>query len=258
MEAWDEGSQYEEYMGRWSRLVAREFLAWLGVPAGAVWLDVGCGTGALSGEILVQSAPLRVIALDPSAEFLATARSRLGDRLDLQVGDAGALPFGADEFDATVSGLVLNFVPDPLAAVRELRRVTKGGGVVGLYVWDYAEGMEMIRAFWDVAKALDPSSAELDEARRFPLCHPQRLRDLFEDAGLEHTEVRGIEVPTVFESFDDFWRPMLGGQGPAPSYVASLDASSAERLRAELERELIRVDGQITLAARAWAIKGVA
>src|SRR5215218_6484897 len=146
VEVWAAGDAYEPYIGRWSRLVARELLAWLGVPAGAVWLDVGCGTGALAGAVLEAADPAALVGLDPSAGFVAHARARLGD-------PRARLPLADARVDAVVSGLVLNFVPDPARAVREMTRVTRPGGRVAAYVWDYAEGMELIRRFWDAAAA---------------------------------------------------------------------------------------------------------
>ena len=150
------------------------------------------------------------------------------------VGDARALPFPASTFDGVVSGLVLNFVPDPATAVAEMARVTKPGGSVGVYVWDYAGGMEMMRRFWDAAVDLDPSARELDEGRRFAaICQPDVLTDLFRDAGLHDVESRPVDMPTVFRDFDDFWNPFLGGQGPAPGYAMAL----GEEARATCERE---------------------
>jgi SAM-dependent methyltransferase len=122
-----------------------------------------------------------------------------------------------------VSGLVLNFVPDPALAAREMTRVARPGGRVAAYVWDYAGRMELIRHFWDAAAALDPAAAELDEGRRFGLCQPEPLGRLFRDAGLADVGVRPIEVATRFRDFDDYWDPFLGGQGPAPGYAMSLD-----------------------------------
>ncbi len=167
---WAAGEAYEPYVGRWSRLVAVEFLAWLGVPAGACWLDVGCGTGALTEAILDRHVPAAVTGVDPSDGFLAYARQRVGDaRAVFQAGSAEALPVADRAFDAVVSGLVLNFVPDAAKAVSEMRRAARRGGTVAAYVWDYAEGMQMMRRFWDAAAALDPEGARgRDEALRFP------------------------------------------------------------------------------------------
>ena len=259
-EVWAVGSSYEAYVGRWSRLVARELIAWLEVAGGGAWLDVGCGTGALSQTVLGAADPAQVVGLDPSAGFVAHTRERLaGPRARFVVADARALPLAAGRFDATVSGLVLNFVPDPGTAVREMARVTRAGGRVAAYVWDYAGRMEPMRRFWDAAAALDPAAAALDEGRRFPICRPEPLAGLFRDAGLAEVEVRPIEVPTRFRDFNDYWTPFLGGQGPAPAYTVALDEPRRAALREELRARLpVAPDGSIPLVARAWAARGVA
>lgn len=255
-EVWASGEAYEPYVGRWSRRVAAEFVGWLGITGGR-WLDVGCGTGALSQTILALAQPLEVQGLDPSEAYVAHTSAHTSDpRASFRVGDARALPYQAATHDAVVSGLVLNFIPQPGQAVAEMARVTKPGGRVAAYVWDYAGKMELMRHFWDAAAALDQAAWELDEGRRFPLCQPQPLADLFAQAGLEDARVQAIEVPTVFRDFDDYWRPFLGGQGPAPGYAMSL----SEERRAEL-REYLRThlpthpDGSIHLIARAWAVQ---
>lgn len=257
---WDSGDAYEPYVGRWSRLVAREFVRWLAVPPGSLWLDVGCGTGALTHTVLEQAAPSEVVGIDPSAAYIASAGARMDDdpRAHFEIGDAQALRAAAPTFEVVVSGLVVNFVPRPEPVVAEMARVTRPGGTVAAYVWDYAEGMGLMRYFWDAAGELDPKAKELDEGRRFWLCQPEPLSRLFLTAGLEDVEVRAIEVPTYFRDFDDYWSPFLGGQGPAPSYAMSL----SEERRAEL-RERIRAclpsdpEGGIPLTARAWAIRSV-
>src|SRR6266511_3550519 len=156
-EVWSCGEAYEPYVGRWSRMVAREFVPWLGVPPRRSWLDVGCGTGALTETVLALGSPDSVCGVDPSEGYVAFVAAHLRDpRTSFRTGDATALPFADGEFDATVSGLVLNFVPGPARAVAEMARVTRLGGVVGAYVWDYAEAMELMRYFWDAAVELDP------------------------------------------------------------------------------------------------------
>ncbi|HVG82218.1 MAG TPA: class I SAM-dependent methyltransferase [Methylomirabilota bacterium] len=256
-ERWASGDVYEPYVGRWSRLVAREFLAWLAAPPGLAWLDVGCGTGALAQAVAEAHAPKRLVGIDPSAGFLDFARQRLGERAELRQADAQALPFGEGEFDRAVSGLVLNFVPDQARAASEIARVLRTGGEAALYVWDYSGKMEMMRRFWDAAVALDPRAQGLDEAARFPICRPEALRALFEAAGFSPIEARAIDVPTVFRDFEDYWTPFLGGQAPAPAYCMSLSEEARlalrERLRATLPTE---PDGSIRLTARAWAVRG--
>jgi len=256
---WTSGEDYEMYVGRWSRLVAREFLAWLAIPAGRQWLDVGCGTGALSQTILQFAEPANIKGIDRSEGFVALARVNTPDhRVQFEVGDAEVLSADTGTFDTAVSGLVLNFIPQPDRAVAEMRRVTRSGGVVAAYVWDYAGGMQMMRHFWDAAIALDPNASELDQARRFPICHPEALSRLFESAGLHHVKVRPIEVATVFRDFDDYWSPFLAGQGPAPSYLMSLSDERRAALREQIRAGLpFAPDGSIPLISRAWAVRGL-
>jgi SAM-dependent methyltransferase len=257
-EVWAAGDAYEAYVGRWSARVAERFVRWLDVPAGRRWLDVGCGTGALSGTVVACGAPARVVGVDSSEGFIGDARKRVPDaRCGFCVGDARRLPFADRQFDVVVSGLALNFVPDPARAVAEFVRVTRPGGDATAYVWDYAEGMVMMRHFWDAAAVLDPAGADRDEGRRFPICRPEPLARLWRAAGLDDVTVEPVDIATVFTGFDDYWTPFLGGQGPAPAYLATLtDARRAairERLRATLP---VRPDGSIPLTARAWAVRG--
>ena len=258
-DAWTSGDAYEPYVGRWSRLVAREFLGWLAMPTGCRWLDVGCGTGALAETILALAAPRDVVGVDPSPAYVAFARDRVNDpRVRFEVGDAQAIREASATFDAVVSGLVLNFLPEPNRAVSEMVRVARPGGVVAAYVWDYAQGMQLMRYFWDAAGALDPRAKDLDEGRRFPLCKPEPLTDLFQTAGLEEVEVRAIDVPTVFRDFDDYWSPFLGGQAPAPGYAMSLSEDRRAALREQIRASLpTNSRGEHHLIARAWAIRGV-
>jgi SAM-dependent methyltransferase len=258
-DAWDSGHAYEPYVGRWSRLVAREFLGWLAMPTGCRWLDVGCGTGALAETILSLAAPREVVGVDPSPAYVAFARDRVIDpRVRFRIGDAQVIREASASFDAVVSGLVLNFVPEPNRALSEMVRVARPGGVIAAYVWDYADGMQMMRHFWDAAGALDPSTQELDEGRRFPLCKPEVLTDLFQTAGLQEVEVRAVDVPTVFRDFNDYWSPFLGGQAPAPGYAMSLSEERRAALREQIRASLpTNSRGEHHLIARAWAIRSV-
>jgi SAM-dependent methyltransferase len=257
-ETWASGAAYESYVGRWSRLVAREFLNWLNVPAGCRWLDVGCGTGALSQTILELTAPNHVTGIDRSLEQVAFARDHVPDeRVQFEVGDAQSLAVEPAAYQAVISGLVLNFMPDPQRAVTEMVRVVKSTGVVAVYVWDYAGKMQFMRHFWTAAAALDSSARDLDEGRRFPLCQPEPLRSLFQRAGLYDVAVRPIDIATDFRDFDDYWRPFLGGQGPAPGYVRSLSDEQRETLRERIRSALpFALDGSIPLVARVWAVRG--
>jgi len=255
---WASGDAYEPYVGRWSRLVAREFLTWLAAAGGARWLDVGCGTGALTEVILSAAAPAHVQAVDPSLGYVLFARSRVRDgRAAFVVADARSLPQPAQSIDVAVSGLALNFIPQPDVAVAEMARVARAGGVVAAYVWDYAGQMQLMRYFWDAAVALDPRASELDEARRFPICHPAALEALFRGARLHGVESLAIDVPTRFRNFDDYWGPFLGGQGPTPGYAMGLGEERRTALRERIRAALpAAADGSIDLVARAWAVRG--
>jgi SAM-dependent methyltransferase len=255
-DTWEQGNPYEQYIGRWSRRVAPLFLSWLDLPAGKAWVDVGCGTGALSAAILDQCSPASLVGIEPSEGFLQLAVQNLGSRARLLPGSAGKMPLTDRACDVVVSGLVLNFIPDLPSALAEMIRVASPGGTIAAYVWDYGEKMEVIRHFWDVAVSLDPAAAALHEAARFPLCHPAALRTAFESAGLADVDTTPIDVAAQFADFEDYWRPFLGGQGPAPAYVASLSDTQRAALKAALQARLPASREGIVLNARAWAVRG--
>jgi SAM-dependent methyltransferase len=257
---WQSGSGYEAYVGRWSRRVAEVLIDRLGVAPGARLVDVGCGTGAVTETILSLADPASVIGIDPSEAFVGFAREHVTDpRATFAIGDAAALPLPDRGVDAAVSGLVLNFVPDPVAMLAEMRRVTRDGGTVAIYVWDYAGDMQIMRHFWDSAAELDPDARDMDEGARFPICAPDPLRDAFTDAGLGSIDVHPIDVETVFRDFDDYWTPFTSGTGPAPAYAMSLSEADREDLRRRLEARLAtEPDGSIHLTARAWSVRATA
>jgi SAM-dependent methyltransferase len=244
-------------VGRWSALVAPELLASLAVAPGRRWLDVGSGTGVLTRAILANAAPSFVIGIDPSEPFVEHARAAITDpRVSFRLGTATETGIGDGEVDVVAFGFVLNYVPDVAAALEEARRVVAPRGVVAACVWDYADGMEFIRAFWEVAVALDPAAAAFDQ-RRFPIATPDGLREAFVDAGLESVQVASIEIPTTFKDFDDFWTPFTLGTGQAPAYLARLETTQRDALRESLRSALpIEPDGMIRLSARAWACQG--
>ena len=258
LEPWGSGHAYEQYVGRRSCQVAVEFIRWLAPRPGLAWADVGCGTGALTSAIVTSCEPLSVRGIDSSEGFVSQARQSGSDqRACFETGDATHLPWDGAVSDVTVSGLVLNFVRDHEAMTREMARVTRPGGSVAAYVWDYAGGMQMMRHFWDAAIAVSPNDAKLDQAERFPLCQPEPLQALFEGAGLKSVTVRAIDIPTVFHNFDDYWQPFLGRTGSAPTYLASVDDETRERIRLDLKARLVAAqNGSIELTARTWAIKG--
>ncbi|MEZ4661963.1 MAG: methyltransferase domain-containing protein [Caldilineaceae bacterium] len=256
-DSWQAGDPYDYFMGRWSRLVARDFVQWLSPVPGLKWLDVGCGSGALSENIIQNCQPAELIAVDQSEGFVATAQKRLGSLAQCKVGNALALPIEAASVNFTVSGLVLNFIAQPATALAEMRRVTLPGGAVAVYIWDYAGQMAFLRTFWDAAVQLDPQASNLHESHRFADATDETLRALFQRAGFVNIEAVSIEINMIFQNFDDYWQPFLGGQGPAPSYVQHLDASAKTELRdAVYERLPIRADGSIAMPARAWATRG--
>lgn len=257
-DAWQAGDSYDLYMGRWSRRIAPLFLSWLDAPDGLDWLEIGCGTGALTAAILAQCGPKSLHAIDPSEGFIAKARQNAGQGpVSFQIGDAQALAVDSASRDVVVSGLVLNFVPDKAKALCEMKRVARKGAQIGFYVWDYpGGGIEFMRAFWTAAAALDPGAHELTEGRRFPFCTPDGLTDMAAEAGLEGIECTPLETPTIFKDLDDYWLPFTLGAGPAPGYCVSLTPDARERLRLELQDTLPRqADGSIAMKARAWAVK---
>jgi SAM-dependent methyltransferase len=260
-DAWQAADSYDSYMGRWSRQIAPHFLDWLAAPSGLDWLEIGCGTGALSAAILARCAPKTLTCIDPSDGFVSKARTRVTDpRVAFHVGDAQALAVESSSKDMIVSALALNFIPNKDKAFAEMRRVARIGATVGFYVWDYpGGGIAFMRAFWTAATALDSKALDLTEDRRFPFCSPDGLTDLARKAGLVSVDCRPIEVPTVFKDFDDYWHPFTLGGGPAPGYCMSLDPEARQHLKDKLRASLPRrEDGSIPLQARAWAVKAIA
>ena len=254
---WEGADAYERFMGRWSRELARSFVSWLGVPPGLHWLEVGCGTGALTSQILEIGRPASVRATDASEQYVAHAGAELSDaRVEFVAASADELPAREPGYDLVASSLVLNFLPDPIAALREMRSLAARDGIVAACVWDYAEGMEFLRRFWDAAVALDPSARRYDEGERFPICSPSGWEAAFRVTGFTRIEIEALEVPTRFQDFDDYWIPFVGGPGPAPGYLASLSPREQRELEERLAATLPRdEDGAIALTARAWAAR---
>ena len=257
-DAWSAGASYEFYMGRWSREIARQFVGWLAEPSDLDWVDVGCGTGALSATILEHCSPRTVLGLDPAEGFVEHARATVGDpRARFEVGGADALPCADASAHVVTSALAYNFFPDRPVALAEMRRAATPGGTVAVYVWDYpGGGMAFISAFWKAAAALDAKAEALAEDRRFPFCTRDTLLAEVSAAGLVDTGVDGIEVPTLFEDFEAFWHPFTLGAGPAPGYCSSLAEDERLALKQRLAEDLGGNIGPIELPARAWAIRG--
>jgi len=258
-EIFAESDAYERFMGRWSRRLAPLLCTFVAVDERDAVLDIGSATGALAFTLAEKIPSVRVVGVDRSHAYVRHAQSRAPrDRVRFLVGDAQALPLAEATFDNAVSLLVMNFIPDPPKAVREMIRVTRSGGIVAAAVWDYGEGMEMLRVFWDEAVALDSNIAVRDE-RNMPLCRRGELAALWRAHGLQQVEEQPIAIELSFASFEDYWSPFLGGQGPAGAHAASLPETARMALESRLRKRLLggEQDGTVTLRARAWAVKGV-
>jgi SAM-dependent methyltransferase len=253
------GDGYELYMGRWSRLLVPLYVAFAGVKDGHRVLDVGTGTGAVACTLEATLPKSTIVGVDPSAEFIAYATKRArSPRLRFEVGDAQALRQADGSFDHAMALLVMNFIPDHDRALAEMKRVTRAGGVVSACVWDYADGMESLRAFWDEAVALDPAAAPKHE-RNMKLARRGELGALWRRAGLRSVREKPLVIDQAFSSFSDYWSPFLQGTGPGGAYVASLSDDRRAALEARLRRRLLGGgrDGHFTLKARAWCVRGV-
>jgi ubiquinone/menaquinone biosynthesis C-methylase UbiE len=257
MDRWTSGAHYDRWMGRWSRLLAQEFVSWLAAPAGLRWIDVCCGSGIVSETLVERAAPQSIVGVDASAQQIEFAREhRAHPNVSFETGDAMALRFPEASFDVAVCGLGLNYIPNPGRGLQEFKRVVSSGGTIAVYVWDYAGGAVFVRKFWDAAIAVDSEAASFDQAQRFPMCSQQGLRKLFEEAGLEDLREHALEVVTRFTSFDDYWEPLLTGQGSAPNYLATRNEQIKTAIRDRLRTTLpTNPQGAIEMPARAWAIR---
>jgi SAM-dependent methyltransferase len=254
-----EAQAYERFMGRWSRQLAPLLVRFAGTRDGEDVLDIGAGTGALAAAVAAAAPKSRVVGIDPSAPYVGLAQGRHGGPLiRFEAGDAQQLRFPDAAFDRTLSLLAVNFIPDPAKAVGEMKRVTRPGGTVAAAVWDYGEGMEMLRVFWDEAVALEPGSDARDE-RHMRFCRRGELGGLWRGGGLKDVNEEGLTIETRFSSFDDYWAPFLAKQGPAGAYVASLAETDRTALRTRIRKRLLGdgPDRPFALKARAWTVRGV-
>ena len=257
-----DGAAYEEFLGCRSRRLAERLLDFAAFADDGALLDVGCGTGSLAGAMAARWPQRRIVGVDSSQAFLAFARSRdLGKTLIFEHGDATALPYDDGAFAGTATQLVLNFIPNCEAAAAEMRRVTRRHGIVAAAVLDFRGGAVFQRLFWDTACGIDPQAIER-RARLFSAkpALPGGLRELFVAAGLDRIEESLITFRMDYANFDDYWRPLLGGQGPVGSYVAGLASDLRARLEAAVRAAYCAgaPDGPRALSATAWAVRGIA
>jgi ubiquinone/menaquinone biosynthesis C-methylase UbiE len=241
---------YDRFMGQYSSQLSSQLADLAGIEAGQRAIDVGCGPGALTAEVVRRLGANAVAAVDPSEQFVEAIRTR-HPGVDVQLASAEDLPFGDDEFDAALAQLVVHFMADPVAGVGEMARVTRPGGAVVACTWDFGAGMEMLRIYWESARAIDP------EAQSEPVFGTrQELDELWRATGLEHTEVEPLEVTRSYEDFHELWNTFLLGAGPSGQFLLSRDHETQEAIRREYSRRLGEPKGRFELRARAWAARG--
>lgn len=236
---------YARFMGRYAEPLAKAFAAFAGIGAGEKVLDVGCGPGALTGRLLAIGAA--VTAIDPSPPFVDAIRERFPDT-EARCGTAEELPYDTDSFDATLAQLVVHFMSDPVAGIRQMARVTRRGGVIAACVWDGPTGA--LAPFWDAVHVIDP---EAEDEALLSGAHRGHLTELFEAAGLRQVDEDSITVDLVHPTFDEWWEPYTFGVGPAGDYVHRLDDDGRVRLEAVARDRL--GDGPFTVSASAWAAR---
>ena len=251
-------ADYERFMGRWSRQLAPEYIAFAGVKNGDRVLDVGTGTGSLASVLDATMTSSEIVGVDPSEGFISYAKKNAkSGRTHFETGDAQALRFQDSSFDQTMALLVMNFIPDHNKAIGEMRRVTRPQGVVSACVWDYDAGMQMLRFFWDEAVALDPAIEPKDE-RHMKLSREGQLGELWNRAGLVNVQQKPVSIDQAYESFDDYWGSFLKGAGPGGAYVVSLSDERRRELETRIRKRLLgnRGNGPFVLKARAWCVRG--
>ncbi|MEO6653452.1 MAG: class I SAM-dependent methyltransferase [Ilumatobacteraceae bacterium] len=247
------GKAYDAFMGRYSRPLAQSFADAARIEAGMSALDVGCGPGALTGVLIDRLGVDSVSAIDPSPPFVADC-SRRHVGVDVREGRAEAIPFADGSFDRSLAQLVMHFVSDPSAAATEMRRVVRPGGAVAACVWDFEVEMEMLRAFWDAARAVDPHAP--DEARTLRFGAPGEIAELFAGAGIADIVERRLTVESTYADFDELWDGFLAGIGPAGAFCVGLDDTHREVLRREIFDRIGAPSGTFTLSAAALSATG--
>ncbi len=254
-ELFNDGAAYERLMGRWSRRVGDIFIDWIAVPDNLRWLDLGCGTGAFTEEIVKRCSPAALVGVDPSAEQLAFAQTRPGlERTEFRVGDAERLPLPDNSFDVAVMALVIHFIPDPAKAIGEIARVVRPGGLAASYVWDYTQQGSPTAPIASAIKAIGFDSPSPPSPQATSLA---ALQALWEGAAFEGIEARTINISVEFSDFDEFWSSMTARVGPAGKVLARMSPQDLDRLRDTLKQKMaVTSDGRVIYEARANAIKG--
>jgi len=256
-----DGAAYEVFLGRWTRELAPRLIDFAAFPPEGALLDVGTGTGALAHAMAARWPSRPILGIDAAEPYIAYARARTkSSPPEFKIGDAAELAEGDGAFAGTAAQLVLNFVPNPSAAVGEMRRVTRRGGTVTAAVWDFRGGLVYQRLFWDTAAGIDPHAGDArDRLFSGPLALPDGLPKLFNMAGLSDVQRASLTIRMSYANFDDYWRPLLGGQGPVGSYVAALEDGLRSRIEEAVRRAFCSgsPDGERSLTATAWAVRGI-
>jgi ubiquinone/menaquinone biosynthesis C-methylase UbiE len=242
------GAAYDSFMGRYSMALAGTFADAAGVRRGETAVDVGCGPGALTGVLVERLGPDAVAACDPSPGFVAECAARHAG-VRVEPGRAESIPFESGRFDHSMAQLVLHFVSDPAAAASEMMRVVRPGGRVSACVWDFEDGMEMLRGFWDAALEIDPAAP--DEAQRLRFGRAGEIAELFTSAGMNDVVESTLRVSSTYASFDELWESFLAGVGPAGAFCVALGDEDRQRLRAKVFRRFGSPTGSFTLGATA-------
>ncbi|MDF2730969.1 MAG: Methyltransferase type 11 [Acidimicrobiia bacterium] len=242
---------YDRFMGRYSALLSPQLANLAGVETGQRALDVGCGPGALTEELVRRLGAESVAAVDPSEPFIGAVGERYPG-VDARTSSADDLPFDNDEFDVTLAQLVVHFMPDPVAGLAEMARVTRDGGVVVACVWDHGGGQGPLRSFWKAAREIDPG---VDDESHLPGVRQGDLGEIFREAGLQHVEESSLTVSLQHPSFDEWWEPFTLGVGPAGAFAATLDPTARARLR-ELCRKFLPPP-PFVVTGKAWAARGI-
>ncbi len=251
-------SQYDNFMGRWSREVATQFIKWIGPEPHLSWLDVGCGTGTLAQTVIKSCSPSLIVGTDPLKSSIEAAKLHPENKdVEFQIGDVQDLPFDQAKFDFVISGLMIKFVKDKVRAIREMKRVTRAGGMTALYDWDMDGNMNTTRHFWDAVSTIRPECIESPKARKTPMTEIGSIASLFESAGINEIKQCIISFTTQFQDLDDYWSPITKNSQNVGRFYKTMTREERETVYRQLEKTLpFNSNGSISFESRAVAIKG--